>query len=124
MYGFKLFFVLFELPFLLAFDTSSENQNSGSFELAKSRTMRAMPASAVYVSTYQKHAKFLFLRANVVCQVFNLACQRVKACQSFKLASQRAKKPASFSASSAKRRANFSTIFQKNFSNFEFFNYA
>ena len=60
-------------------------------------------------------------RANVAraCYFFNLACQRAKGvpktCQIFNLACQPAKRHDIFSTSSAERRANFSTIFQKNF---------
>ena len=55
--------------------------------------------------------------ANVpkTCWFFNLACQRSKVCQFFKLACQHGKGVPFCSTSRAKRCANFSTIFQKNY---------
>ena len=66
----------------------------GMFEFAKSRAMRSIRASVVYVPTCQKHANFSFLRAKSMpifqlgvptrqkaCQFFNFACQTV--CQFF-----------------------------------------
>ena len=78
-----------------------------STEFAKSRDMRAMRASVVYVPN--------------VCQNFIITCQRAKCvpifklgvamCQFLKLMCQR-----------AKRRASFSTIFQKRI--FKILNYG
>ena len=85
-----------------------------SFEFAKSRAMRAIRAK---VSNACQLLIFTCQRANVAkaWQFFNLACQRAKACQYFNLACQRAKRRAIFSTWLAKRCANFSTIFQKNY---------
>ena len=67
------------------------------WEFAKWRAIPAMHAGVVDVPTCQKCPNFSCLRVNEpeVCQFFNFA---------------------------AKRRTNFSTSFQKNFSIFEFFN--
>ena len=76
------------------------------WEFAKSRVIFAMRVSVVYVPTCKSRANVLFLRANVPINV------------------QTCKRCANYSTLSAKRHTNFSTIFQKNFSIFEFFNYA
>ena len=98
-------------------------------EFAKSRAMRVIRAIVVYVPTcprpksvptshfYVPTCQRANERANVpkTCQFFNKACQRAKTYQYFNLACQRAKRRAIFSTSLAKRCANFSIIFQKNY---------
>ena len=74
-------------------------------EFAKSLAMHAMRARVVYMSMCQ--------HANLPTSHFT--CQRAKGVPIFNLAHQRAKRLANFSTSPAKRRAKFSTIFQKNF---------
>ena len=99
--------------------------------------MRVMRASLIYVLTCQKHANFLFLRANVpinvptcqrasvpkVCQFFNLACERAKSVLIFQLGVPTCQRRVSFST----WRAMFQKVCQlSNFAYqkaFQFFNY-
>ena len=74
-------------------------------EFAKSCATGAMRDSVVYVPTCKTRVNFSFLHANVPI--------KVPTCQCF----------ANYSNLPAKGRTNFSTIFQKNFSTFEIFNY-
>ena len=78
----------------------------------------------VHVTTCQKRANFFFLRANVPINVptcqrranFSTWCTNVsKECQFFNLAYQSAKRRASYLTTPIKSRANFSTIFSKNY---------
>ena len=76
-------------------------------------------ASMVSVPTCQTSAKFSFALVNRLINV--PTCQR---CVNYSIWLANVSKGCYFSNSSAKRRTNFSVIFQKNFSIFEFFNYA
>ena len=75
------------------------------WEFAKSCATRAMGDSVVYVPTCKIRVNFSFLRANVPINV--RTCQCCANCANLP----------------AKGHTNFSTIFQKNFSTFETFNY-